>query len=363
MSLASSIAGGGGGSGGSGDTVGPASATDNALARFDGTTGKLLQDGLLVSPDAQAVGTPGLALGTDPNTGLYWPAADTVALAAGGVRGLNVNTVASGVNYLDVTPSATTANVVLATAGTDTNIGLSVTCKGTGSLFSTRDGTKSAPSVAVGNATVGAYQANFGWQFASNGTNPLGVHDTDVRVRSSIPLGWSAGNPDTNSSDTGLSRISPGVVGCGTGAAGSFAGTLKLASTITAGGNGGTSTRTFISELLTLNTGATTTATAANLAPANSRLVAIKYRITTTITTAASFTIGVTGGNAFVTCGTSTTTQSVMTAGTTGILVPNLHADGYNTADATVTVTTNANPGAGVIRLTMEYEQLVAATS
>lgn len=32
------------GGGGSGDVVGPASATDNALARFDGTTGKLLQN-------------------------------------------------------------------------------------------------------------------------------------------------------------------------------------------------------------------------------------------------------------------------------------------------------------------------------
>lgn len=34
----------GGGGGGSGDVVGPASATDEAIARFDGTTGKLLQD-------------------------------------------------------------------------------------------------------------------------------------------------------------------------------------------------------------------------------------------------------------------------------------------------------------------------------
>ena len=33
-----------GGGGGSGDVVGPASATDNAIARFDGTTGKLIQN-------------------------------------------------------------------------------------------------------------------------------------------------------------------------------------------------------------------------------------------------------------------------------------------------------------------------------
>ena len=38
-------------SSGSGDVVGPASATDNALARYDGTTGKLLQDSLLIVDD------------------------------------------------------------------------------------------------------------------------------------------------------------------------------------------------------------------------------------------------------------------------------------------------------------------------
>lgn len=43
----SSSAGGGGG--GAGDVVGPASATDNAIVRFDGTTGKLIQDsGILI---------------------------------------------------------------------------------------------------------------------------------------------------------------------------------------------------------------------------------------------------------------------------------------------------------------------------
>lgn len=50
---------------GSGDVVGPASATDDALARFDGTTGKLIQNstatltdaGLLTVPDATVTGT------------------------------------------------------------------------------------------------------------------------------------------------------------------------------------------------------------------------------------------------------------------------------------------------------------------
>lgn len=39
---------------GSGDVVGPASATNNSLARFDGTTGKLLKDGAVIGTDVQA---------------------------------------------------------------------------------------------------------------------------------------------------------------------------------------------------------------------------------------------------------------------------------------------------------------------
>ncbi len=42
----------GGGGGGSGDVVGPATATDNALARYDGTTGELLQDSAVTVSDS-----------------------------------------------------------------------------------------------------------------------------------------------------------------------------------------------------------------------------------------------------------------------------------------------------------------------
>ncbi len=38
-------------SGGTGDVVGPGSATDNALVRFDGTTGKLIQNGVITEDD------------------------------------------------------------------------------------------------------------------------------------------------------------------------------------------------------------------------------------------------------------------------------------------------------------------------
>ena len=41
----------GGGGSGSGDVTGPSSSTDNALARYDGTTGKLIQNGVVTQDD------------------------------------------------------------------------------------------------------------------------------------------------------------------------------------------------------------------------------------------------------------------------------------------------------------------------
>ncbi len=40
------------GGGGSGDVVGPASATDNAIARYDSTTGKLIQNSVGILDDS-----------------------------------------------------------------------------------------------------------------------------------------------------------------------------------------------------------------------------------------------------------------------------------------------------------------------
>jgi hypothetical protein len=65
----------GGGGGGSGDVLGPASANDNAIARFDATTGKIIQNsGVLVNDD----GTMILPVPAAPAT----PAADTLAVFA-----------------------------------------------------------------------------------------------------------------------------------------------------------------------------------------------------------------------------------------------------------------------------------------
>jgi hypothetical protein len=58
-----------GGVGGIGDVVGPASATDNALARFDTTTGKLIQDSPVTLDNDGAVTVPEIAAPSTPASG------------------------------------------------------------------------------------------------------------------------------------------------------------------------------------------------------------------------------------------------------------------------------------------------------
>lgn len=100
-----------------------------------------------------------------------------------------------------------------------------------------------------------------------------------------------------------------------------------------------------------LITRSTTTNTGLDCLPANAIIDAVVYRITTTITTAGNFTIGdVSTPNRFC------TTQSKLTAGTTGVCIAQSGSSAaiQNSASA-VRVTTNAAPGTGAIRLIVYY--------
>jgi hypothetical protein len=73
-------------------------------------------------------------------TGVYFSGASAVDIATNGVRVANFGTVASGVNYLTFSPSATTGNLPITATGSDTNIGLSFITKGTGEHVFSRAG-------------------------------------------------------------------------------------------------------------------------------------------------------------------------------------------------------------------------------
>ena len=55
---------------------------------------------------------------------------NTLSVTAGGVEVERWNTVASGVNYLNITPGATGSGVTIGAAGSDTDIGITLTPKG-----------------------------------------------------------------------------------------------------------------------------------------------------------------------------------------------------------------------------------------
>ena len=114
--------------------------------------------------------------------------------------------------------------------------------------------------------------------------------------------------------------------------------------------------------ITTLSTGATTTDTGLNCLPLNAIIDVVVYRITTTITTAASFTVG-----DATTAGRFCASQSTLTAGTTGICFVQADQTGAagprQTSAAKVRITTNVNPGAGAIRLIAYYHTWTAPTS
>jgi hypothetical protein len=83
---------------------------------------------------AGSVGSPGLYVVGDSDTGFYSPAANTLSVTTGGVEVERWNTVASGVNYLSITPAATGNNPSIGVAGSDTNIGITLAPKGTGAV-------------------------------------------------------------------------------------------------------------------------------------------------------------------------------------------------------------------------------------
>ena len=110
------------------------------------------------------VTAPSIANSTNAGSGIYFTT-NAVNVAANGIHSAVFNTVASGVNYLSITPSATTVAPSVAVAGSDTNIGLKLTPKGTG---------------VVEFGTTGCFTANGATAASLGSTAPTG-HGTVVK--------------------------------------------------------------------------------------------------------------------------------------------------------------------------------------
>lgn len=95
---------------------------------FDTAGGQILADG-------GTVALPGISLNGDNDTGIYSPGANQVGITAGGDEVALFNTAgATAVNYLDVTNSVSGSPVLIAAAGEDTDVGITLTPKGAGTI-------------------------------------------------------------------------------------------------------------------------------------------------------------------------------------------------------------------------------------
>ncbi|MFA6256695.1 MAG: hypothetical protein WCT29_00065 [Candidatus Paceibacterota bacterium] len=195
-----------------------------------------------------------------------------------GSNAANINDAYLGQGVTAATPSGFSIN---ASGGSGTNIaGANLTLaggKGTGNaaggslIFSTSDagasgttlqsltekfritaagqflggnGSASAPTYSFTNSPgsgIYATDAN-GMSFsAASGGKAMSIYNNDLRMIGRILNGstgvfaWANSTAEGGSLDSGLSRVSAGVVGVGNGAAGSFAGTLKTTSLLTDG--------------------------------------------------------------------------------------------------------------------------------
>lgn len=212
--------------GATGTIGGTLGATADVIPTASGTGGATLQSSILRVAPTDACATPALALATDTNTGISWFAgADKISGCVGGVEALRLNTVASGVNYLDVTPGIAGAPgvVTVGAAGSDTNISFKILPKGTGRV-EVPGGSTTSPGIGNGNYGLALNPAASTAIYLFNaGTPVLQSFQRSLYLSGNANLYWMTGTNDAASTPAtmGLNQPAAGVLAVGTGAAAS----------------------------------------------------------------------------------------------------------------------------------------------
>ena len=190
----------------SGDVVGPGLSTDNALVRWDGATGTLVQNGVILESDsgdltlvnsiangAGLIATPSYTFTGDLDTGIWHSGANTIDVSTNALRAFQfASSPASSVDYISVKACATNAaNAALQPTfqaqGTDAVIDVAVVGKGaTGGFAVLPTTTAAAGSVKLWNGAGTFYTQ---WQSAAVAssqtyTTPLALPTTSGMVLS-----------------------------------------------------------------------------------------------------------------------------------------------------------------------------------
>jgi hypothetical protein len=154
---------------GTGDVVGPASSTDNAVARFDSTTGKIIQNSGVVINDSGEV-TVGVWKGTEVGLSYGGTGASTASQARGNIlpsytgnagKVLAVNSGETDVEYISAGGTGTVTSVAvsggttgLTTSGGPITAAGTITLGGTLAVASGGTGTATPSLVAGTNVTI-----------------------------------------------------------------------------------------------------------------------------------------------------------------------------------------------------------------
>lgn len=106
-------------------------ATSMSVARSTGIVTLLAGSTIVTSVADGSVSAPSVFPASNTGSGLYFTT-NAVNVAANGVRVVDFATVGTGVNYFLMTPAATGGNVALTATGSDTDVGLILGSKGAG---------------------------------------------------------------------------------------------------------------------------------------------------------------------------------------------------------------------------------------
>lgn len=192
----------GAGGGGTGDVVGPSSATDNAVARFDSTTGKLLQDSVVTVSDtgdvagvAKLTTTGNIELGNASDTTISRTGAGAIAVEGVGVA-LNSTSLTHTASTIEL-GNASDTTLSRSSAGVLAVEGVTVALNSTSAVHT-------ASTIELGAASDTTLSRSSAGVLAVEGVTVALNSTSAVHTASTIELGAA--------SDTTLARVSAGVV-------------------------------------------------------------------------------------------------------------------------------------------------------